>query len=189
MDCKTNNAAHQGIIGHIKKNQKCQEKNLTHLLQKKSAFFLLLDNITDPHNLGSCLRNADAAGVDAVIIPKHNSAPLNSFARKISCGASENIPLIKVTNLCKTLKILKENHIWIVGTTTCKNDPILYKGELSKGAIALIVGSEEKGMRQSTKKYCNELITIPMLGTIPALNVSVASGICLFEIVRRRHFS
>ena len=141
--------------------------------------------MTDPHNLGACLRTADAAGVDAVIVPKDKSAQLTSTARKVACGAAETVPLIRVTNLARTMRELQENHnIWIVGTAG-EADAGIYESKLT-GAIALVMGAEGDGMRRLTREHCDQLISIPMAGSVSSLNVSVATGVCLFEIVRQK---
>ena len=141
--------------------------------------------MTDPHNLGACLRTADAAGVDAVIVPKDKSAQLTSTARKVACGAAETVPLIRVTNLARTMRELQENHnVWIVGTAG-EADASIYEAKLT-GAIALVMGAEGDGMRRLTREHCDQLISIPMAGSVSSLNVSVATGVCLFEIVRQK---
>lgn len=145
---------------------------------------LILDGITDPHNLGACLRSAEAAGIDAVIVPKDKSAQLNATAKKVACGAAESVPLIRVTNLARTLRQLQQQHIWIVGTAGEANHT-LYESKLT-GAIALVMGAEGEGMRRLTREHCDELISIPMAGVVSSLNVSVATGVCLFEAVRQR---
>ncbi|WP_348666180.1 23S rRNA (guanosine(2251)-2'-O)-methyltransferase RlmB [Arsenophonus symbiont of Ornithomya chloropus] len=185
MDRKTENAVHQGIVALVKPGKKYKESDLVIMLSHiKIPFILILDCITDPYNLGACLRSADAAGVDMVIIPKDKSANLNSIAKKVACGAAESIPLIRVTNLAQTLRQLQKNHIRIIGTVT-KSNYTLYNTELT-GSIALVMGTENKGIRHLTKKNCDDLVCIPMLGEVNSLNVSVATGICLFEIVRQR---
>ena len=141
--------------------------------------------MTDPHNLGACLRTADAAGVNAVIVTKDKSAQLNSTARKVACGAAENVPLIRVTNLARTLRELQKRHnVWVVGTAG-ETTETLYQTKLT-GALALVMGAEGEGMRRLTREHCDQLISIPMMGSVSSLNVSVATGVCLFEIVRQR---
>ena len=137
------------------------------------------------HNLGACLRTADAAGVNAVIVPKDKSAQLTSIARKVACGAAETVPLIRVTNLARTLRDLQQNHnIWVVGTAGEATETI-YQSKLT-GSLALVMGAEGEGMRRLTREHCDQLISIPMAGSVSSLNVSVATGVCLFEIVRQR---
>lgn len=187
LDKIAKGAVHQGIIAIIKKSQKITENNLLILLKNiKMPFFLILDRITDPHNLGACLRSANAAGVHAVIIPNNNSAKMNSTVKKVACGAAENIPLIYVTNLVRTIRFLKENNIWIIGSVI-NNKNIIYKSKLNI-PLALVMGSENKGIRYLTLKNCDELISIPINKDISSLNVSVATGICLFEIIRQRYY-
>ncbi|MDT9587279.1 MAG: 23S rRNA (guanosine(2251)-2'-O)-methyltransferase RlmB [Candidatus Arsenophonus melophagi] len=185
MDRYSKNAVHQGIIAQVKPNRQYQENDLNIIIsQTISPFLLILDRITDPHNLGACLRSAEAAGIDAVIIPKKKSAQLNATAKKVACGAAENIPLIRVTNLARTLHQLKRHDIWIIGAAG-EAQHTLYDSKLT-GAIALVMGAEDKGMRRLTMEHCDELMRIPIAGMVSFLNVSVAAGVCLFEAVRQR---
>ncbi|MDP8098593.1 23S rRNA (guanosine(2251)-2'-O)-methyltransferase RlmB [Pasteurella atlantica] len=184
LDKKAQGEVHQGIIARVVPTKELNEQDLASLLEQKTQpFLLVLDGITDPHNLGACLRTADAAGVDAVIVPKDKSAQLTSVARKVACGAAETVPLIRVTNLARTLRELKEKHIWVVGTAGEATEN-LYQAKLT-GAVALVMGAEGEGMRRLTREHCDQLISIPMAGSVSSLNVSVATGICLFEIVRQ----
>ena len=144
----------------------------------------MLDGVTDPHNLGACLRNADAAGVDAIIVPKDKSAKLNGTVRKVACGAAETVPLVYVTNLARTLREIKEQGVWVVGTAG-ETDTEVFDAKLT-GPMAIVMGAEGAGMRRLTKEHCDELVKIPMVGTVSSLNVSVATGICLFEVLRQR---
>lgn len=185
LDEQTDGAVHQGIVATVKEGKQYHEGELPTLLENlESPFILVLDGVTDPHNLGACLRSADAAGVDAVIVPKDRSAPLSGIAKKVACGAAENVPLIRVTNLARTLRLLQDYHIWIVGTAG-EASHTLYESKM-QGAVALVMGAEDKGMRRLTRDHCDELISIPMAGSVSSLNVSVATGVCLFEIVRQR---
>lgn len=185
IDSTLNQAIHQGILARVKKINKFNEHNLQIILDNSiNPLILVLDRITDPHNLGACLRSADAAGVHAVIVPKNHSAKLNATVKKVASGAADSVPLIYVTNLVRTICMLKDYNILVVGTTE-KSDHSLYKIKLN-GPIALVLGSEDKGIRLLTKKYCDMLISIPMVGSVSSLNVSVASGVCLFEIMRQR---
>jgi 23S rRNA (guanosine2251-2'-O)-methyltransferase len=145
---------------------------------------LVLDGVTDPHNLGACLRTADAAGVALVIAPKDKSAPLNATVAKVACGAAEVVPYIQVTNLARTLQSLQQRGIWITGTAG-EAEASVYQTDLT-GPCALVMGAEGKGMRRLTREHCDQLINIPMAGEVSSLNVSVATGVCLFEIVRQR---
>ncbi|MEW5796002.1 MAG: 23S rRNA (guanosine(2251)-2'-O)-methyltransferase RlmB [Candidatus Zixiibacteriota bacterium] len=147
-------------------------------------FLLILDNIQDPHNLGACLRTADGAGVHAVIIPKDRSVHLTSTVRTVACGAAEHVPVVEVTNLARVMDQLKEAGIWLVGTSD-KAAQSLYQIDL-KGPLALVMGSEGKGLRRLTSEKCDFLVSLPMHGTVSSLNVSVATGICLYEAVRQR---
>lgn len=185
MNNQLKSPSHHGIFAYVKSNHNYKEEDLIYILKNtQKPLFLILDNITDPHNLGACLRTAEAVGVHAVIIPKNNSAKLNSTVIKVSCGASECIPLIRVTNLARTLRLLQEHNIWILGTVINANKTI-YQSQI-RDSLALVMGSEEKGLRFLIRKNCNELISIPMSGKLSSLNVSVATGICLFEVLRQR---
>lgn len=174
-----------GIIARVKPGRQYQENDLPDLIASlDQPFLLILDGVTDPHNLGACLRSADAAGVHAVIVPKDRSAQLNATAKKVACGAAESVPLIRVTNLARTMRMLQEENIWIVGTAG-EADHTLYQSKMT-GRLALVMGAEGEGMRRLTREHCDELISIPMAGSVSSLNVSVATGICLFEAVRQR---
>ena len=150
----------------------------------ESPLLLVLDHVQDPHNLGACLRTADAAGCCAVVAPKDRSAPLNETVRRVACGGAEAVPYIQVTNLARTMRDLKEAGVWFVGTSD-KAEQSLYEIDL-KGGIGIVVGAEGDGMRRLTEETCDFLALIPMAGSVPCLNVSVASGVCLFEAVRQR---
>ncbi|XPP73637.1 23S rRNA (guanosine(2251)-2'-O)-methyltransferase RlmB [Serratia liquefaciens] len=185
LDEKVEGAVHQGIIARVREGRQYQENDLPALLESvDTPFLLVLDGVTDPHNLGACLRSADAAGVHAVIVPRDRSAQLNATAKKVACGAAENVPLIRVTNLARTLRLLQEMNVWIVGTAGVA-DHTLFQSKMT-GPMALVMGAEGEGMRRLTREHCDELISIPMAGTVSSLNVSVATGICLFEAVRQR---
>ena len=179
---------HQGVVAVIKPRQAdggVAERDLSSYLKGIDCpLVLVLDGVTDPHNLGACLRSADAAGVAAVIVPKDNSAELNAVARKVASGAADVIPLVRVTNLARTLRSLKELGIWIVGTTG-EADALVYDQDLSI-PTALVMGAEGPGMRRLTTEACDFLVKLPMAGDVSSLNVSVATGICLFEAVRQR---
>lgn len=185
LDEKAEGAVHQGIIARVKPARQYQENDLPDLITvHEHPFLLILDGVTDPHNLGACLRSADAAGVHAVIVPKDRSAQLNATAKKVACGAAENVPLIRVTNLVRTMRMLQEENVWIVGTTG-EADHTLLQSKFT-GPIVLVMGAEGEGMCRLTREHCDELVSIPMAGTVSSLNVSVATGVCLFEIVRQR---
>ncbi|UAX41517.1 23S rRNA (guanosine(2251)-2'-O)-methyltransferase RlmB [Pasteurella canis] len=186
LDKKADGEVHQGIIARVQPAKELNEADLDKILENKTnPLLLVLDGITDPHNLGACLRTADAAGVTAVIVPKDKSAQLTSIARKVACGAAEVMPLIRVTNLARTLRDLQhQHHIWVVGTAGEATET-LYQTKLT-GGLALVMGAEGDGMRRLTREHCDQLISIPMAGSVSSLNVSVATGVCLFEIVRQR---
>ena len=148
------------------------------------ALVLVLDGVTDPHNLGACLRVADGAGVHAVIAPKDHAAGINATVAKVASGAAETVPYFMVTNLARTLGELKERNIWVIGTSDAA-PRTLYHTDLT-GPVALVLGAEGSGLRQLTAKTCDELVSIPMSGAVESLNVSVASGVCLYEAVRQR---
>jgi len=145
---------------------------------------LVLDGVTDPHNLGACLRVADGAGAHAVIAPKDHAVGINATVAKVASGAAETIPYFMVTNLARTLNELKERNIWCIGTSDDAPRTV-YQADL-KGPVALVLGAEGAGMRQLTRKTCDELVSIPMRGAVESLNVSVASGVCLYEALRQR---
>lgn len=180
------NSKHQGILAEIYFEKKYNEKKIDSIiLNEKFVFFLILDCITDSRNLGACIRTANAVGVNAVIVPKNNSAALNSICKKVACGATEYTPLIKVKNLSRTIFNLKKKNIKIIGTS--ENSKLsLYKTNLT-GSIAIVMGRENKGIRKLTLSFCDNLISIPTVGKISSLNVSVASAVCLFEAFRQRN--
>jgi 23S rRNA (guanosine2251-2'-O)-methyltransferase len=161
------------------------EEDLYKIVAETPApLILILDGVTDPHNLGACLRTADAAGVHAVVAPKDKSASITDTVRHISCGATESIPFIQVTNLARCMDKLKELGIWFVGTADQATQS-LYEMDL-RGSTAFVLGAEGPGMRRLTGEKCDFNIRIPMQGQVPCLNVSVATGVCLFEAVRQR---
>ena len=177
---------HQGVIALTKTPKLPDESDLKNDIKSiDTPFILVLDNIEDPRNLGACLRSADAAGVDLVIIPKHKSAGLTPIAKKTATGATESLKIYQVTNIVKALEILKDNNAWIAGADCDEDSKSLYQSDL-KGSLALVLGNEGKGIRPLVKKHCDFLIHIPMFGTVQSLNVSVATGITLFEAQRQR---
>lgn len=175
---------HQGVVA--KAGELSLARNLDELLDAIDGppLLLILDGITDPHNLGACLRVADGAGAHAVIAPKDRAVGLNATAAKVASGAAETVPYITVTNLARTMRELKERDIWLIGTTD-DAEKTLYEGDFS-GPAALVMGSEGEGMRRLTRENCDVLVSIPMFGSVESLNVSVASGVCLFEARRQR---
>ena len=185
LDEKAQGANHQGLIAKVKPAKQLNETHLDDILaQHQQPLLLVLDGVTDPHNLGTCLRNADAAGVAAVIVPKDRSSPLTATVSKVACGAAETVPLVRVTNLARTMRALQEQGVWFVGTAGEAIHDI-YQAKLT-GPLAVVMGAEGDGMRRLTRETCDDLIKIPMSGSVSSLNVSVASGICLFEAVRQR---
>ena len=186
LDNKANGEQHQGIIANVKAARMYNEKDLDEIIaREETPFLLVLDGITDPHNLGACLRSADAAGVHAIIVPKDKSAKLNGTARKEACGAAETVPLVQVTNLARTLREIKDAGVWVVGTAG-ETDTELFDANLT-GPMAVVMGAEGDGMRRLTREHCDLLVKIPMAGSVSSLNVSVATGICLFEVLRQRN--
>ena len=180
-------AGHQGVVARVQAVEGV--RTLDELLEDLEAqgappLLLVLDGVTDPHNLGACLRVADGAGAHAVIAPKDHAAGINATVSKVASGAAETVPYFMVTNLARTLNELKERHIWVIGTSG-DAEQTLYQADL-KGATALVLGAEGPGMRQLTRKTCDALVRIPMMGAVESLNVSVASGVCLYEARRQR---
>lgn len=182
-------AKHQGIvIALITSKTNFSEQDLFPLLEKShKPLFLILDGIEDPHNLGACLRSADAAGVTAVIVPKDKAVGLTPVVRKVACGAAQTVPFIQVTNLVRTLQQLQAAGVWLFGAAG-EAKQSLYDCDFN-GAIAIVMGHEGKGLRRLTRETCDYLMRIPMLGSVESLNVSVATGICLFEVCRQRRLS
>ena len=181
------NGRHQGVIAEILATQReWDEPALFSLLDslERPALLLVLDGVTDPHNLGACLRSADAAGVDAVIVPRDKSADLNATVRKVACGAAEVIPFLRVTNLARTLDALKARGIWLFGAAG-EAENTIYNSDL-RGSLAIVMGAEGSGLRRLTRESCDHLVKLPMAGSVSSLNVSVATGVCLFEVVRQR---
>jgi len=177
---------HQGIVAAVSKSREWTEDDLLAQLagSDKPPFLLVLDGVTDPHNLGACMRTADAVGIQAVIVPKDKSASLTPVARKVACGAAETVPFVRVTNLARFLRSLQDQGVWLIGTAG-EADATLYQADF-KGPVALVMGAEGKGMRRLTREHCDQLINIPMLGHVDSLNVSVATGVCLYEALRQR---
>lgn len=178
--------SHQGVIAETGTAPGLGEKQLPDFLDALPgpAFLLILDGVQDPHNLGACLRSANAAGVDAVIIPRDRSAPLNATVRKVACGAAESLPVVRVTNLARTLRALRDAGIWVYGAAG-EAETSLYEADFC-GPLALVLGGEGRGLRRLTREHCDGLLSIPMAGAISSLNVSVAAGIFLFEARRQR---
>ncbi len=184
LDGMAGTSRHQGVVAKIDPRHKVL--HLSDILEDltENALFLVLDGIQDPHNLGACLRVADAAGVHAVVAPKDKAVGINATVAKVASGAAEHVPYIMVTNLARTLREIKEYDIWVVGTDD-QAEKSLYQSQVA-GPIAWVMGAEGEGMRRLTREHCDELVNIPMAGSVSSLNVSVASGVCLFETVRQR---
>jgi 23S rRNA (guanosine2251-2'-O)-methyltransferase len=183
LDGMAPGARHQGVIARIEGGRKAAHLDDVLDTLEEPAFLLVLDGITDPRNLGACLRVADAAGVHAVIAPKDRAVGLSDVAAKTACGAAETVPYVMVTNLARTLRELQEREIWVIGTAG-EAESDLYAAEWPK-ATAWVLGAEGEGMRRLTRENCDQLVKIPMHGSVESLNVSVAAGVCLFEARRR----
>ena len=186
LDRMTGGARHQGIVANYRAPAPLAESELPKLAEAagNSALFLVLDGVTDPHNLGACLRSAEAAGVAAVIVPKDRAVGITPTVRRASAGAADRVPLVAATNLARTLKTLKDAGVWLVGLVG-DVDQSLYAVDF-KGPMAIVLGSEGEGMRRLTREACDFLAKIPMRGGVESLNVSVATGIALFEALRQR---
>ncbi|ALZ76037.1 23S rRNA (guanosine(2251)-2'-O)-methyltransferase RlmB [Rheinheimera sp. F8] len=185
LDEKVDGAQHQGVVAKARLSDAGDENDLKRILDTQAQpFLLILDGITDPHNLGAILRSADAAGVHAVIAPKDRAAKLTAVVRKVACGAAEAVPFIAVTNLARTIRELKDAGVWVLGAAG-ETETTIYQASLS-GPLALAMGAEGDGLRRLTKELCDGLVKIPMFGAVSSLNVSVATGICLYEAVRQR---
>ena len=179
-------AVHQGVAALAKITRSHDEAGLYKLVENLNVppLIIILDGITDPHNLGACLRSADAAGAHALVMPKDKSAPLNATVSKVACGAAESIPVYSVTNLARTMKKLQDKGVWIFGTAGEATQTI-YEQDLTIPS-AIVMGAEGDGMRRLTREQCDYLVKLPMAGVVSSLNVSVATGVCLYEAVRQR---
>ncbi|MDE2234700.1 MAG: 23S rRNA (guanosine(2251)-2'-O)-methyltransferase RlmB [Gammaproteobacteria bacterium] len=186
LDRLSGGGRHQGVVAQASAVQMRDEHSLETLLANLNApaFLLVLDGVQDPHNLGACLRSANAAGVHGVIVPRDRAAELTPVARKAAAGAAESTPFFQVTNLARTLRWLKQQNIWLVGLAGEAQDSI-YGMDL-KGPLALVLGAEGSGLRRLSKAECDFLARIPMAGAVESLNVSVAAGVALFEAQRQR---
>jgi 23S rRNA (guanosine2251-2'-O)-methyltransferase len=186
LDRTAEGANHQGVLARVRTPAARTEKDLARILDGANgpALMLILDGVQDPHNLGACLRTADAAGVQAVVAPKDSAVGLTPVACKVASGAAETLPYVQVTNLARTMDCLKERGIWLVGTAGDAATG-LFDRDLTV-PLALVMGSEGKGLRRLTRERCDLLARLPMLGTVESLNVSVAAGICLYETLRQR---
>ncbi len=186
LDRMTDSKNHQGIVIEVEMPSIHSEEELKHVVKTmtETPLFLVLDQVQDPHNLGACLRTADAAGVHGIIITKDNSASITPTVCKVACGAAETVPVYQVTNLARILRWLKEQNIWIMGTTG-ETDQSVFSADLTL-PLALVMGTEGTGMRRLTQEQCDFLVKIPMTGTVESLNVSVAAGIIIYEAFKQR---
>ncbi len=187
LDNLSKNQAHQGIVAEILPSSLPNQEALMHYIAKlkKAHLILLLDSIQDPRNLGACLRSADAAGVDCVVLNKDRSAPINALVHKTCAGALGRLKIFSVTNLSRTIKALQSKNIWVIGLDSSANYPF-YQIDLTASS-AIVIGGEGQGLRKLSKQSCDQLAVIPMYGNVESLNVSVATGIALFEANRQRH--
>lgn len=177
--------SHQGVVADIEPLPPWSEDDLLSALETaRNPLLLVLDGVQDPHNLGACLRTADACGALAVVVPKDRAAQLNATARKVAVGAAETTPVVAVTNLARALKMLKDAGVWVVGADA--DGPKLVHEVDLKGGVALVLGAEGSGLRQLTRQTCDFIVRLPQLGTVESLNVSVAAGMLLYEAVRQR---
>ncbi len=186
LDRETGGAAHQGVVAEVRPSAPLNENSLLDLLtaSREPALVLVLDGVSDPHNLGACLRTADAAGATAVVAPRDRAAGLTPVVRKVAAGAAETVPFAQVTNLARSLRDMKDAGLWIAGTAE-DGDKDLYEADLS-GPLALVMGSEGRGLRRLTLECCDFSLRLPMRGTVASLNVSVAAGVALYEALRQR---
>ena len=186
LDRLSDSNNHQGIVIEVDMPGELSESDLKFAVENltETALFLVLDNVQDPHNLGACLRTADATGVHGVIITKDNATGITPTVCKVASGAAETVPVYQVTNLARTLRWLKDQGLWIAGADGETNQT-LYTTDFT-GPMAIVVGAEGKGLRRLTKEQCDLLVSIPMLGRVESLNLSVATGVLLFEAVRQR---
>lgn len=187
LDGLARGARHQGVVALAEPHLLAADVGeVLDTLEDKGQvpLLLILDGVTDPHNLGACLRTADAAGVHAVIAPRDRAVGLNQTVQRVACGAAETVPYIMVTNLARTMRQLKERDLWLVGTDD-EAEQGMHQVD-GRRAMAWVMGAEGEGMRRLTRETCDELVTIPMLGSVESLNVSVASAVCLYETVRQR---
>jgi len=186
---------HQGAVARLRRDHALAAGEATNLWDETRllarldredgpALILVLDGVTDPHNLGACLRSAEAAGADAVVVPRDNSAGLTPVVRKVACGAAEVLPIVTVTNISRALQGLKARGVWLYGTAA-EAEKSIYDSDLT-GPVALVMGGEARGLRRLTRAQCDYLVHLPMAGAVSSLNVSVAAGVALFEAVRQR---
>lgn len=184
LDQMAQGVRHQGVVALAHALDLAQDLDEVFDQIQGTALLLVLDGVTDPHNLGACLRTADAAGVHAVIAPKDKAAGLSPVVQRVACGAAQSVPYLMVTNLARTLRDLKERGVWLIGTDE-RAEPGIHDIDQT-GSIAWVMGAEGNGMRRLTRDACDHLAHIPMAGSVQSLNVSVAAGVCLYETVRQR---
>jgi 23S rRNA (guanosine2251-2'-O)-methyltransferase len=187
LDRMTGGANHQGVVAHGEMPASLGESALDELLGglEVPPLLLVLDGVTDPHNLGACLRTADGAGVHAVVAPRDRAGGLTPVVCKVASGAAETVPFVQVTNLARTLRYLQDTHrVFVVGAAG-EADTELFRADLT-GSLAIVMGAEGEGMRRLTRETCDQLVRLPMAGQVESLNVSVAAGVCLYEAVRQR---
>lgn len=177
---------HQGVMADVAKQADLTENDLNKLVEQTSnPLFIFLDEVQDPHNLGAILRTADAVGAHAVVIPKHNSVGMNATVRKVASGAADNVKLIVVSNLVRTIKDMQKEGMWMIGLAG-ETDQTIYDHDLT-GSIGIVMGTEGSGLRRLTKEACDHLAAIPMVGVVESLNVSVATGVAVYEAFRQRN--
>ena len=186
LDAMLAEAVHQGVVARYRRATTATVTTIAELLAaiSDSALLLVLDGVEDPHNLGACLRTADAVGVQGVIVPRSRTCGLTAAVRKVACGAAETVPLLEVANLARSMRELQESGVRLVGTAADAEHP-LYEADLT-GHLALVLGAEQSGLRRLTREHCDQLVRIPMAGNVESLNVSVAAAVCLFEARRQR---
>jgi len=184
LDGLARGVRHQGVVALAAARQLAADIDEVLDLIDEPAHLLILDGVTDPHNLGACLRSADAAGVHAVIAPRDRAVGLNSTVRRVACGAADTVPYLTVTNLARTMRALKDRGVWLIGTDG-EADTSIHQID-ARLPMAWVMGAEGEGLRRLTRETCDTLATIPMRGSVESLNVSVASAVCLFETARQR---
>ncbi len=183
LDELANDVTHQGVLALITKEAPLIEADLMDIVDAKEKIKLLvLDGVQDPHNLGACLRSADAFGIDAVVVPKNNSTSLSSVVRKVACGAAETIPVIYITNLARTLQNLQQAGVWVVGFAAEAEQELASSGLDDNSKLALVLGAEGSGLRRLTLEHCDQLVKIPMLGVVESLNLSVTAAIAMYSV-------
>lgn len=185
LDGLASGTRHQGVVALADERQLAVDIDDVLDVIEEPPFLLILDGVTDPHNLGACLRSADAAGVHAVIAPRDRAVGLNATVQRVACGAADTVPYLMVTNLARTMRALKDRGVWLVGTDD-QAESSMHQVD-ARQPMAWVMGAEGEGMRRLTRETCDQLVNIPMRGSVESLNVSVASAVCLFETVRQRH--